>query len=117
MTKLSFQDALLHGYKQYSFRSAIYDLTEANTQKHFKLQQPENEKDFLYLVDPDIDYSMTISPENVIYNATEDLHSGTYNIVTASDAFKLWKKQTEEFLTKIKETTMTFNVTNIILTD
>lgn len=115
MTQLTFQDALFKGYKEFYFRKTIYDLTEEEFEKCWKKKRKEDDRDELYLVDPEKNYSMSIKPEEILYIATEELRSGAYQDVVESEAFKIWKKQTEKFVKEVSDLTRTYNVTEIEL--
>jgi len=112
MTKLSFQDALLKGYKQFCFRNKVYDLDEKNYQDCLK---KKSDRDIMYLVDTEVQYGMTIKPEEVVYNATEDLFEGCYFKVIESKEYKVWKDQTEKFVKSVQDITTTYNVTEVEL--
>lgn len=115
MTQLTFQDALFKGYKEFSFRKTVYDLTEENVDKCWAKRKYEDGRDTLYLVDPELSYSMVLKPEEILYNATEDLRAGSYQDVCVSKEFQVWKKQTEKFVESLKDLTRTYNVTEIEL--
>jgi len=112
MTRLTFQEAVLKGYTQFHFKGDVHDLNEKN---YNSCIAQKSDKNLMYLVDTDLNYSMKIIPEQVIYNATEDLFSGCYDKVTGSKEFRLWKKQTEDFLKSMESITTSYNVTDIEL--
>lgn len=114
-SRLTFQDALFQGYKQFCFRKKVQDLTEENYQHCRRQQRKEDERDMLFLVDPEVTSEMRLVPEEIIYIATEELHGGSYQGVIESEAFKKWKAETERFLQSVREITTTYNVTNIEL--
>ena len=114
-TQLTFQDALFKGYKEFYFRKEVQDLTEDNFEKCWKKKRPVDDRDNLYLVNPELNYSMILNSEETIYRVTEDLRSGAYQDVVNSEAFKTWKKQTEKFVEAVKELTRTYQVTEIEL--